>query len=180
MKNWRLIIKVMNYNRPKKSLPASRHHIQQHSFLLFFLKSFLFKILTFMSHKSQTQHFSLFAGPVISFSYGTYLCISWALPEGRKCPLIICANIFCFLKGHYQPSTTIRVRNWPGLPNGALTRHSPTQTQRCLSTLEMQCPGVKELKYSAPVILSYGFSPQPIRLLVSLSESRTNTRPMCL
>lgn len=77
------------------------------------------------------------------------------------------------------------VRNWPGLTNGALTRFPPTQTQSCLTTLEgleVQCRGVKQLKYSAPVFLSYGFSPHSVHKAFNkvLSESRMNTRPICL
>lgn len=134
---------------------------------------------------SRTQYFSAYTGLVISFSYGTYPFISWALPEGRKCPFIICASIYCFLKGHHQPSSTIRVRNWPGITNGAIIRHSPTQTLGYLTTLEgleVQCPGVKDLRNSAPVFLNYGFSPPASHKAFNkvLRESKTKTRHLCL
>lgn len=132
---------------------------------LFFLSLFIPGPYLHVLHKA---NFSAHTGLVISFSYGTYPFISWALPEGRKYPFIICASINCFLKGHHQPSSTIRVRNWPGITNGAIIRHSPAQTLSYLTTLkglEVQCPEVKDLRNSAPVFL--GTPPQlPTRLLI--------------
>lgn len=60
-----------------------------------------------------------------------------------------------------------------------------TNSELLLTTLEglkVQCPGVKQLKYSPPVFLNYGYSPPAVHKAFNkvLSESRTNTRLMCL